>query len=82
VTVAGIIGFVGLIAPHIARRLVGTMHEGLVPTAAFVGGFIVVLADFIGRTILQPTEIPCGIITSIVGVPFFVYLLWKREKIS
>lgn len=82
VTVAGIIGFVGLIAPHLARRLVGTMHEGLVPTAALVGGFIVVLADFIGRTILQPTEIPCGIITSIVGVPFFLYLLWKREKVS
>lgn len=80
VTVAGIIGFVGLIAPHLARRLVGSMHEGLVPTAGFVGGFLVVLADFVGRMINPPIEIPAGIVTSIVGVPFFLYLLWKREK--
>ena len=80
VTVAGIVGFVGLIAPHVARRLAGSMHEGLVPTAALVGGFLVVFADFAGRMILLPTEIPAGILTSIVGVPFFLYLLWKREK--
>jgi iron complex transport system permease protein len=81
VTVAGIIGFVGLIAPHLARRLVGSLHEGLIPASAFVGGFVVILADFIGRTITPPIEIPCGIITSIIGVPFFLYLLWKREKV-
>ena len=80
VTVAGIIGFVGLIAPHLARRLVGSMHEGLVPTAALIGGLLVVFADFVGRTIVPPIEIPAGILTSIVGVPFFLYLLWKREK--
>jgi iron complex transport system permease protein len=80
VTVAGIIGFVGLIAPHLARRLVGSMHEGLVPTAASIGGFLVVFADFLGRTVNPPIEIPAGILTSIVGVPFFLYLLWKREK--
>jgi iron complex transport system permease protein len=80
VTIAGIIGFVGLVAPHLARRFVGSMHEGLVPLSAFLGGFIVILADFIGRTISPPTEIPCGIITAIIGVPFFLYLLWKREK--
>jgi len=80
VTVAGIIGFVGLIAPHLARRLVGSMHEGLIPTAAFAGGFLVILADFVGRTISPPTEIPAGIVIAIIGVPFFLYLLWKREK--
>ncbi len=80
VTMAGIIGFVGLIAPHVARKLVGSMHEGLVPTAAFVGGFLVVFADLVGRMLNPPTEIPAGIVTSIVGVPFFLYLLWKREK--
>lgn len=80
VTVAGIIGFVGLIAPHLARRLVGSMHEGLVPTAALMGGFLVILADLIGRTISPPTEIPAGIVIAIIGVPFFLYLLWKREK--
>jgi iron complex transport system permease protein len=51
-----------------------------VPTAAFAGGFLVVLADLAGRTISPPTEIPAGIVISIVGVPFFLYLLWKREK--
>lgn len=81
VTVAGIMGFVGLIAPHLARRFVGSMHEGLIPTAAFVGGFLVMFADLIGRIISPPTEIPAGIVTSIVGVPFFLYLLWKREKV-
>jgi iron complex transport system permease protein len=80
VTIAGIIGFVGLVAPHLARRFVGSMHEGLVPLSAFLGGFLVILADFIGRTINPPSEIPCGIITAIIGVPFFLYLLWKREK--
>ncbi len=82
VTVAGILGFVGLIAPHLARRLVGSMHEGLVPTAALTGGFLVILADLVGRTISPPTEIPAGIVIAIVGVPFFLYLLWKREKVS
>lgn len=81
VTVAGIIGFVGLIAPHLARRFVGSLHEGLIPASAFVGGFLIILADFIGRTITPPTEIPAGIVTSIIGVPFFLYLLWKREKV-
>lgn len=80
VTVAGIIGFAGLIAPHLARKLVGSMHEGLILTAALIGGFLVVFADFVGRTINPPTEVPAGIVTSIVGVPFFIYLLWKREK--
>ncbi|MCS6995075.1 MAG: iron ABC transporter permease [Anaerolineales bacterium] len=80
VTVAGIMGFVGLIAPHLARRLVGVMHEKLIPTSALMGGFLLILADLIGRTIRPPTEIPAGIVISIVGVPFFLYLLWKREK--
>lgn len=82
VTVVGIIGFVGLVAPHLARRLVGTLHEGLVPAAAFAGGFLVILADLVGRTLRPPTEIPAGIVIAIVGVPFFLYLLWKREKVS
>lgn len=81
VTVAGIIGFVGLIAPHAARRLVGPLYEGVIPTCALAGGFLVLLADLVGRTLFSPTEIPAGIIIALVGVPFFLYLLWKREKI-
>ncbi len=81
VTVAGTIGFVGLIAPHIARRLVGPSHEGLMPVAALTGGLIVVLADLLGRTVFAPVEVPAGVITAAVGAPFFMYLLYRsREK--
>lgn len=75
VATAGTIGFVGLMAPHIARRLVGPHHGALLPTAAMTGGALVVLADLLGRTMFAPIEIPCGIITAILGAPFFLYLL-------
>lgn len=75
VATAGSIGFVGLMAPHLARRLVGPSHEGLLPAAGLVGGLLVVLADLAGRTLFAPIEIPCGIITAIVGAPYFLYLL-------
>lgn len=77
VATAGIISFVGLMAPHIARRLVGPSHGGLLPTAAMTGGTLVVLADLLGRALFSPVEIPCGIVTAVVGAPFFLYLLRK-----
>jgi iron complex transport system permease protein len=79
VATAGTIGFVGLIAPHIARRLVGATYTGLKPVAALVGGLLVVLADLVGRTIVAPTEIPCGVVIAIIGAPFFLYLLYRRQ---
>lgn len=75
VATAGAIGFVGLMAPHLGRKLVGASHEGLLPTAAMMGGMIVVLADLLGQLLFAPTEIPCGTITAAVGTPFFMYLL-------
>jgi iron complex transport system permease protein len=80
VATAGTIGFVGLMAPHIARMLVGPSHGGLLPTAAMTGGALVVLADLVGRTLFAPIEIPCGIITSAVGAPFFLYLLYRSRN--
>lgn len=81
VTVAGTIGFVGLMAPHIARRLVGSSHEGLMPVAALTGALIVVLSDLVGRTVFAPVEIPAGVITAAVGAPFFMYLSYRgRER--
>lgn len=80
VATAGVIEFVGLIAPHIARRLVGSNHEGLVPVAAFTGGLLVALADLVGRTLLAPIEIPCGIVTAVIGAPYFLYLLYQRRN--
>jgi iron complex transport system permease protein len=80
VATAGTIGFIGLIAPHLGRQLVGPTHEGLIPTAAMMGGMIVVVADLLGRTLFAPIEIPCGVITAAVGAPYFLYLLVRNRK--
>lgn len=80
VATAGTIGFVGLMAPHIAKRLVGPAYGGLLPVAAMTGGAMVVLADLAGRTLFAPVEIPCGIVTAVVGAPFFLYLLYRTRK--
>ncbi len=77
VAAAGTIGFVGLVAPHITRRLVGPGHEGLLPATAFTGGLMVLTADFIGRTIIAPSQLPAGIVTAVIGAPYFMYLLWR-----
>jgi iron complex transport system permease protein len=79
VATAGTIAFVGLMAPHIARKLVGPSHGGLLPVAAMTGGAMVVLADLVGRTHFAPVEIPCGIVTPAVGAPFFLYLLYRSR---
>jgi iron complex transport system permease protein len=80
VATAGTIGFVGLMSPHLARQLVGTSHEGLIPTAALVGGLIVVLADLLGRSLFAPIELPCGVVTAAVGAPYFLYLLYRNRN--
>ncbi|WP_223701405.1 FecCD family ABC transporter permease [Sutcliffiella deserti] len=80
VAFAGGIGFVGLMAPHIARRLVGSSFGVLIPTAAFIGAFLVMLADLIGRTLFSPLEIPAGVFTASIGAPYFIYLLYKTRN--
>lgn len=75
VATAGAVGFVGFMTPHLSRRLVGVSHQGLLPTAALMGGLMVMLADLLGRLLFAPIEIPCGIITAIIGAPYFIYLL-------
>jgi len=75
VAVAGTIGFVGLIAPHLARRLFGSDHARLIPTSALLGALLLVLADDLARTVMAPTELPVGILTAILGGPFFLALL-------
>ena len=79
VSFAGLLGFVGLVVPHIARALVGKNIKGCVVVSALVGGVLVVVADMLGRIILAPTEIPVGIVMAFVGAPFFVYLLLRRK---
>ena len=80
VATAGTVGFVGFIAPHISRRLVGPSHEGLLLTAAATGGLLVVAADLIGRSLFAPIELPCGLITSVIGAPYFLYLLIRKRR--
>ncbi|MPZ63090.1 MAG: iron chelate uptake ABC transporter family permease subunit [Propionibacteriales bacterium] len=77
VAIAGPVGFVGLMAPHIARRLVGAAHAAVLPVAAMAGGTIVILADALARTLFAPVEIPVGVMTAIVGAPFFLVLLFR-----
>jgi iron complex transport system permease protein len=80
VATAGNIGFIGLIAPHLGRQLVGATHEALIPTSALLGGMIVVMADLLGRTLFAPIEIPCGVVTAAIGAPYFLYLLIRNRK--
>lgn len=76
---AGAIGFVGLIAPHIARRLTDRHFAGLAPVAAMVGGLLVMIADLAGRTLFVPLDLPAGVFVSAIGAPFFVYLLYRQR---
>ncbi len=80
VAVSGSISFVGLIAPHLARRLVGPKHSILLPTCALTGAVLVSVADTIARVIVQPSEIPTGIMVAIIGAPYFLYLLGKSKR--
>ncbi len=80
VSVAGTIGFVGLVAPHIARRLVGPAHEGLLPVSALFGGALLTLADLIGRWVIAPSELPVGIVIAMIGAPYFLYLLYRSRN--
>ncbi|UFJ39442.1 iron ABC transporter permease [Brevibacillus humidisoli] len=79
IAVSGGITFVGLIAPHLARQLVGPKHQFLLPASALTGGLLLITADTLGRWILQPSEIPTGIVVAVVGAPYFLYLLAKSK---
>ncbi|TLG77508.1 iron ABC transporter permease [Culicoidibacter larvae] len=80
VAAGGNIAFVGLIGPHVARSLVGSNHKYLLPTSALCGAILVLLADTLGRIILQPMEVPTGIIVAIIGAPYFLYLLMRAKN--
>jgi iron complex transport system permease protein len=80
VAVSGSISFVGMICPHLARRIVGPRHKILVPTCMLVGAILVCLADTIGRVIMQPSQIPAGIVIAVIGAPYFIYLLLKTKN--
>lgn len=78
VALAGPVGFIGLVAPHVARRLVGLSHRDLIPTAALVGALLALLADVGARYVLHPAEVPVGVVTALVGAPVLIALLRRR----
>ncbi|KGR77266.1 FecCD family ABC transporter permease [Ureibacillus manganicus] len=80
VAFAGGIGFVGLMAPHIARKLVGSSFGNLLPLSAIIGAILVLLADTIGRTFFLPIEVPAGVFTAAIGAPYFIYLLYRQRN--
>ena len=82
VATVGTIGFVGLIAPHAARLLVGGQYRKLVPLTAVLGAILVVVADTVGRVALAPREIPSGLVTAMIGTPYFLWLLWRSRASS
>lgn len=82
VAVAGPVGFVGLMAPHIGRRLVGGAHAALLPVSAIIGGTIVIVADAAARTAFAPIDIPVGVVTAVVGAPYLVWLLARVSPAS
>lgn len=79
VAAAGLVAFVGLIAPHIARRVVGPSHAVLVPVSALAGGLLVLASDLAGRTVIAPAQLPVGLMTALLGAPFFGYLMWRKR---
>ncbi|QSB12459.1 iron ABC transporter permease [Lysinibacillus fusiformis] len=80
VATVGSIGFIGLIAPHIARRIVGSKFKVLLPASALFGAILLLVADSLGRGLFPPIEIPAGIITAVIGAPYFLYLLRSERK--
>ncbi|MBD3859347.1 iron ABC transporter permease [Bacillus sp. 28A-2] len=79
VSMTGGIGFIGLVAPHLARRLVGSLHQHFLPVSALLGVLILVSADTIGRSIFAPNAIPAGVVVAFIGAPYFLYLLTKTK---
>lgn len=79
VAAAGLVGFVGLVVPHALRALVGADHRLLLPASALAGAIVLVLADTVARSVLPPAEIPVGVVTALVGAPFFLVLLRRRR---
>lgn len=80
ISFTGIIGFVGLVAPHIARLLIGSNHRFLLPFSAVVGGLLLVVADSVGRTVLNPAVVPVGIVDALIGAPVFLYLILAKKR--
>ena len=80
ISFTGVIGFVGLVAPHIGRMIIGEDNRYLIPFSAIIGSLLMLVSDTIGRTILKPVSLPVGVVISFIGVPLFVILILRRRE--
>ncbi len=80
VALSGVIGFVDLIAPHAARRIIGSNHKYLIPMSFFLGGSLMTLTDLVARTVISPSELPVGAITALIGAPFFAWIYFRQGR--
>jgi len=76
----GVIGFVDLVSPHVVRKIFGSSHKAVIPISALFGGMFMVLSDIVARTIVAPVELPVGVITALIGAPFFAYIYFSKRK--
>ena len=80
VTAVGVIGFIGLVVPHMIRLITGNRHKILIPASVLAGGSLLITADTLARTIIAPRQLPVGAITAVIGVPLFLFLLSRGNK--
>jgi iron complex transport system permease protein len=81
VSLAGVIGFVGIVVPHLIRLVIGPGHRLLLPCAMLLGAVLLIVADTFARTLAAPAELPIGIVTAVLGAPFFLYLLLRQRAL-
>jgi len=82
VALCGVIGFVDLISPHAARKIVGSGHRSLIPMSFILGGSLMVVTDLVARIIISPSELPVGALTALIGAPFFAWVYFRRRKFT
>lgn len=80
VPIAGVIGFVDLIAPHVVRKFFGASHQWVLPASALFGGVLCVWADLVARVVLDARELPVGAVMALIGAPFFCYVYFSKQK--
>ena len=80
VAVSGGVGFVGLMIPHVVRMLVGPDHRRVMMSSALVGGIFLMWVDILARIVIRPSEMPLGIITGVIGAPFFIYIMQRNSR--
>ena len=79
VALTGVIVFIGLVVPHLVRLTMGSTHQTVIPASALLGGLLLLIADTVGRTLVAPAEVPVGILTALIGGPFFVFLIMRSK---